>query len=96
MENNPTKPHIVNYSTYLVVLIILLLLTGATVAITGLQLGPWNSTAAMLIAATKASLVLLYFMHLKFDNKLISTMVIFVLAVFIAVIVITFLDYFYR
>jgi cytochrome c oxidase subunit 4 len=50
----------------------------------------------MIIASTKAAIVLLYFMHLKFDDKIFRFMVTLVFAVYAVVIVITFFDYLYR
>ena len=44
-------------------------LTAATVAISRLDLGPWNVVAALGIAAVKASLVALFFMHLKYQGR---------------------------
>ncbi len=90
------KPHIVAYKDHLLVLFILIALTVLTVAITSIELGPYNTAAAMLIASVKASIVLLYFMHLKFDQKVYRIMVTIVLAIYAAVIVVTFFDYLYR
>lgn len=90
------KPHIVAYKDHLLVLFALIALTVLTVAITSIELGPYNTAAAMLIASVKASIVLLYFMHLKFDQKVYRIMVSIVLAIYAAVIVVTFFDYLYR
>ena len=92
-ENNT---HISSYGAHLFVLGILIALTFLTVAITSVQLGAFNTTAAMIIASTKAAIVLLYFMHLKFDDKIFRFMVTLVLAIYAVVIVITFFDYLYR
>jgi cytochrome c oxidase subunit 4 len=88
--------HIVPYWVYFAVLGALLFLTLITVLITRVELGALNTAAAMLIASVKGLIVLLYFMHLKFDQKIYGIMVGLVMAVFIAVIIITFFDYFYR
>ncbi|RME00858.1 MAG: hypothetical protein D6814_02730 [Calditrichaeota bacterium] len=58
---------------YLAVGAALLLLTGLTVAVSFVHLGPFNLVVAMLIATLKASLVALFFMHLFYDNKLYMT-----------------------
>lgn len=94
--NETTKHHIVSYKTYLYILVALLILTGLSVAVTSVELGPLAVTVALLLASTKSALVLIYFMHLKFDNKLFAIMVGLVLFVFVVVIVITFLDYLFR
>lgn len=49
----------------------LMVLTILTVAATGIDLGPnMNLLVAMVIATVKASLVCLYFMHLRYDKLL--------------------------
>jgi cytochrome c oxidase subunit 4 len=90
------KHHITPYSTYVWILLILLVLTVATVAITNVNLGALSVTTAMLIASIKATLVLLYFMHLKFDQKILRFMTTVVLLVFFMVIIFTFFDYLFR
>lgn len=63
-------PHVLPLSLYWGVLLALLVLTGVTVWSAGFDLGPFNLPVAMLIATTKAALVLAVFMHLWFDSKL--------------------------
>lgn len=90
------KQHIVPYSTYLLILGALLVFTFLSIEITGIELGSLTVAAALLFATLKSYLVLTYFMHLKFDKPYIRIMVGFVIAVFLAVIIITFFDYFFR
>jgi cytochrome c oxidase subunit 4 len=63
--------HILPVRTYLIVfgalLLLLLLTVGAAYAV---DVGRWNIVIALAIAATKAVLIMLYFMHVKFSNKL--------------------------
>jgi len=94
MENE--KHHIVPYRTFLLVLAVLLLLTGVSVAVTQINLGTLTVTIALFIAAIKSSLVLSIFMHLKFENKMFSFMAIGVILLIGVMIFITFLDYLYR
>ncbi len=78
--------HILPVRVLLAVFVALLLLTAATVAVTWVDLGPWNLAAAMAIATLKASLVALYFMHLRYDhpfNALIFVAALGCLALFI-------------
>ncbi len=49
----------------------LLVLTALTVAISTVDLGTLNAVAALLIASTKASLVALFFMHLRSEGRLV-------------------------
>lgn len=93
---DPHKSHIVSYRSYALVLLGLLVLTVLTIAVTQIELGVLTTTVAMLIASFKAILVLTYFMHLKFDQRIFRIMAIFVFTVFIAVMIITFLDYMFR
>ena len=94
MENE--KHHIVSYSTYLLILAVLLVLTGVSVAVTQIELGTLTVTIALLIAAIKSTLVLAIFMHLRFDNRMYSLMALGVVLLIGVLIFITFLDYLYR
>ena len=57
-------------STYVLVFLALLVGTGVTVGASYVDLGIWNTPVAMLIAVTKASLVVFFFMHLKYSPRL--------------------------
>ena len=63
-------PHVLPLKVYFSVAAALLMLTAATVAIAQFHFGEFNLLIAMAIAAFKASLVALYFMHLRYDNKI--------------------------
>lgn len=63
------KPHIIPFNVYIKVLATLLVLTVVTVAVSRVDFGPWNTVIAMAIASVKAAFVLLYFMHLKYDDR---------------------------
>lgn len=65
--------HAGGYGIYVAVWGALIVLTGATVAISYVDLGLLNVAAALLIASVKASLVALFFMHLKSENRLVWT-----------------------
>lgn len=60
--------HITPVRTYVLIWIILLILTVATTAIAFVDLGPWNTLVALAIAAAKAMLVALFFMHARFSR----------------------------
>jgi len=94
MENE--KNHIIPYRTFLFVLTLLIVLTLTSVALTQISLGTLTVAIVLLIAAVKSSFVLRIFMHLKFENKMFSIMVIGVVLLLGAVILITLLDYLYR
>ena len=90
------KHHIVPYRVFFIVLIALLIFTFASIGITQIELGAYTVAGALLFAVIKSYLVLTYFMHLKYDKRYIKIMVGFVFAIFVVVIIITFLDYLYR
>ncbi|MCB0328471.1 MAG: cytochrome C oxidase subunit IV family protein [Bdellovibrionales bacterium] len=65
--------HILPFSTYRNVLIGLLVLTVLTVVVAKVDtfdFGTLNIVIAMIIASIKASIVALYFMHLKYEDKI--------------------------
>jgi len=60
--------HVVPMPVLLAVWGALVVLTVVTVAATWIDLGRFNLLLAMAIATVKASLVLLYFMHMRYDR----------------------------
>lgn len=71
--NGQGQGHISGYGRLFAVLIVLYILTGITVAASRIHLGALNIWIALLIAAMKASLVALFFMHLKYESTFIKT-----------------------
>jgi cytochrome c oxidase subunit 4 len=65
--------HGTGYGIYVAVWGGLVVLTGATVGVSYIDLGILNVVVALLIASAKASLVALFFMHLKSENRLVWT-----------------------
>lgn len=94
--NNDEHLHIISYKTLIKVLLSLLTLTFITVYVAYLDLGLLATTVAMLIASIKATIVLLYFMHLKFDKKIFGVLVGLVIVLFIVFMTLIFIDYFNR
>lgn len=90
------KHHIIPYKTLLMVLGALILLTLLSVAITQIELARWSGAAALLLAGIKSTLVLLIFMHLKYDMRIFKVMVGLIIALVVVVMVVTMLDYFFR
>jgi cytochrome c oxidase subunit 4 len=84
------------YDVYILTWVALLVLTAVTVTVAGMHLGRLSAVTAVLIAAIKASLVLYFFMHLKYENRLFRTMVYVTLATFVVFIGITYLDILFR
>lgn len=74
------------FKTYGLVLAGLLALTVVTVGAASFDFGAANVVVALLIASAKASLVALYFMHLRYDkpiNAVIFLVGVFMLALFL-------------
>ena len=90
------KHHIVSYRTYFYILAALVSLTLMSIGITKINLGEYSVLGALIFSTIKSVLVLTWFMHLKFDQPFLRFMVGFVALVFLAVIFITFLDYYFR
>jgi cytochrome c oxidase subunit 4 len=88
--------HIVSYRTYGLILFLLLVLTGLSVAVTQIELTRWATPVALLLATTKTILVLAVFMHLTFDTRLFKIMVPLIFILLVVVLVFTFLDYGFR
>ena len=80
--------HIVPFKTYLNVILALTGLTLVTVLVSLVDFGIFNLIISMGIATFKAVLVLMYFMHLKYDDK--SYLIIFLVGVFFIVIIFLF------
>jgi cytochrome c oxidase subunit 4 len=72
MNNHATEHigHISSVKLYILIGVSLLILTGLTVKVSTIPLGPWNAVAALIFAAAKALLVALFFMHLLYDKKI--------------------------
>lgn len=88
--------HIVPYRTYALILLLLLTLTGVSVAVTQIELTKWSTAVALILATTKSTFVLAIFMHLKFDQKIFKIMAGLIFLLLAVVIIITFLDYAFR
>lgn len=61
--------HILPFKLYLNIFVSLLVLTVITVWVAQFDFGSLNTFIAMAVATVKASLVGMYFMHLKYDDK---------------------------
>ena len=62
--------HIVPKSTYYLIFAALMVGTAITVAVAFIDLGAMNTVVALGIACTKATLVVLFFMHVKYSTRL--------------------------
>lgn len=62
--------HVSSPKLYVIVFLALMVLTVITVAVAYQDLGPLNDIVALTIAMTKALLVVLFFMHVKYSTRL--------------------------
>ena len=75
-ERAHSQHHVVPLKIYYGIFGILIVLTAVTVAVAYVDLGRLNTVVALAIAAFKATVVVLYFMHVKYSTRLIKLTVI--------------------
>jgi cytochrome c oxidase subunit 4 len=61
--------HVVSRKVYILVGAALLTLTAITAWVSWIDLGAWSAAVAIIIATIKASLVVLFFMHIKYERQ---------------------------
>jgi cytochrome c oxidase subunit 4 len=67
--------HVVLKKLYILVFAALIALTGLTTGVAFINLGKWNTVVALAIAVCKATLVVLFFMHLRWSSNLLRIVV---------------------
>ena len=80
--------HVVPVRVLLAVFAVLMVLTGLTIAVSLVDFGHLNLWVAIGVATIKASLVALYFMHLRYDapfNALVFVVAIVFLGLFLSI-----------
>jgi cytochrome c oxidase subunit IV len=95
-EAHEHEHHIVSPKVYLAIAAALLIGTALTVVASYIDMGVFNPVVALAIAVTKATLVVLFFMHVKYSTKLTKLTVVSGLFVFLALITMTLADYLSR
>lgn len=98
---NVTNPehaehHIVTPAVYSMVFATLLVGTAITVAAAYVDLGIFNPVVALAIACTKAVIVILFFMHVKYQSNLIKMTVGAGFFTFLALVTMSLADYMSR
>jgi cytochrome c oxidase subunit 4 len=96
MSEKQEQAHIIPYQTFVLVWIVLLILTGITVAVAQFHFGALNVWIALGIATIKSALVIAFFMHLKDETPLFKLALLAALAILAIFIGLTFLDVLYR
>ena len=97
-ESQPahSRGHVVSWRVYLAVFAALCVLTVITVEVAGHDFGPLNLIVALGVALTKASLVVLYFMHARYSPKLTGVVIASSIAFFLILLFLTLTDYLSR
>ena len=88
--------HVVPKRLYILVFAALIVLTGLTTGIAFVNLGKWNTVVALAIAVCKASLVILFFMHLRWSSGLTRMVLIAAFVWFAILVTLTLSDEFTR
>jgi len=70
MASAEHRQHVLPAGIYVSIWAILMFLTGLTVFVSFIELHNWNVVLALVIATIKATLVVLFFMHLYYSSKL--------------------------
>ena len=68
--------HVLSSKMYYGIWIALMVLTVVTASVAFVDLGPFNTVVALVIATCKALLVVLFFMHVKYASEKLTKMVI--------------------
>lgn len=63
------EQHSMSFTNLVLVLAVLLALTAVTIGVSYIDLGRFNVPLTLAIASAKVSMVLLYFMHLKYEGR---------------------------
>ena len=80
------EPHLVPIWVFVGTWLALVILTGVTVIVAGIDLGEINFHVAMAVASVKAAFVLLFFMHLLWDKPINAAVFIIAIA-FVALLI---------
>ncbi len=70
MSGHHIEHHVAPRSLYYLIFVILMVGTAITVAVAFFDLGFFNNVVMLTIACTKALLVVLYFMHVRWGSRL--------------------------
>jgi cytochrome c oxidase subunit 4 len=85
--------HVLPLRIYFMVFFSLLILTATTVAVAFVDMGPLNNLVAMGIAGLKATLVILFFMHVRYSTRLTSLVIASGLFALLIMVGLTLVDY---
>ena len=90
------RHHVTNKSVYFTIFFLLMVLTALTTGIAFVNLGVMNTPVALGIAVCKATLVILYFMHVRWSPRLTWIVILTAFSFLGVMFVMTFSDYLSR
>ena len=98
LPGDPKEHHVVSYKFSIGIWFGLIILTIMTVLVSvmGINLVTFSVATALIIASTKAIVVVNYFMHLKYDNIVLKILLGVTMLLFLVFIFLTAIDYITR
>jgi len=94
--NSENKTHSHGYGIYVLVWLGLIALTSITVTVAGIDFGSIALAIALLIAAIKSSLVINFFMHIKYEEPIFKVFILLSGMTLLVIFILTFFDVFNR
>jgi cytochrome c oxidase subunit 4 len=88
--------HVISLKTYIAVFVSLLVGTVLTVVAASFDMGALNTPIALTIAVIKATLVILFFMHVRYSSRLTQVIIAASLVWLAIMLTFTLSDYFFR
>jgi len=85
--------HIASKGSYVGIFATLMVLTVVTVAVAFVNVGPFSAAVALGIATFKATLVVLFFMHVKYNSRLTKLIVVSGFFFLVILVALTMTDY---
>ena len=85
--------HIASKGSYFAIFAALMVLTVVTVAAAFVNVGPFSAAVALGIATLKATLVVLFFMHVKYNSRLTKLIVVSGFFFLVILVALTMTDY---
>jgi cytochrome c oxidase subunit 4 len=97
-EHNQThvKKNVRPFSTYLSIWLGLLVLTVVTITVAGLNLGSLSVLGAIAVATVKSTLVVLFFMNIKYEDRVFKMMLGIAIFTLTVILLLTFADTAFR
>ncbi len=85
--------HVASKGSYVSIFLALMVLTAITVGAAFINLGTFNATVALAVATVKATMVVLFFMHVKYSSRLTKLAVVSGFFFLSILLLLTFVDY---